>query len=170
MNTTTIPSACSQCGYSPQHDTPPVPPFDSSRIDHLLHSNEYPTEKEELAFRSFIADGRSFLSRLDTRIATVKALLLELEATRENLTPVISTYTQPLNPVRRLPTEILNLIFTYATEHDKPEEEYFLSASHSLDLRLPQWIHGRVCRHWRHLIVNEWPLFWTRIKLDLNRP
>ncbi|KAJ3822015.1 hypothetical protein F5880DRAFT_1661150 [Lentinula raphanica] len=170
MNTTTIPSACSQCSFSPQHDIPPVPPSNSSRIDHLHHSNEYPTEKEELAFQSFIADGRSFLSRLDTRIATVKALLLELEATRENLIPLIPTYTQPLNPVRRLPSDILKLIFTYGTEYDKPEEKYFACVPHSLDLRSPQWIYGRVCRHWRRTMVDESPLFWTRIKLQPGKP
>ncbi|KAJ3719176.1 hypothetical protein C8R42DRAFT_673067 [Lentinula raphanica] len=169
MNTSTVPSVCPQCGYdSIQHDTVPVTPSDSARIDHLLHTNDYPTQQEETAFRSFVADGESFLPRLDTRIASVRALLLQLEATRKSLASAISSYEQPLNPIRRLPSDILQHIFFYGVGHDKPFERDFPTSPHSLDLRYPPWTYGRVCHQWKS-VVCEMPSLWTRVNLPLDK-
>ncbi|KAJ3762013.1 hypothetical protein EV360DRAFT_79733 [Lentinula raphanica] len=172
MNTTIISSApaCSQCFYSPQLDSPPALPSHSTRINHLLDTNEVPTEEEKLAFQAFIAVCQPFLAHLDTRFASVQAIALEIKAHKESFASTMSEIMQALNPVRRLPKDILKLIFRYGAEYDKAEEEYFASVSHSLDLRSLTWVFGRVCRRWRHLIIYEWPEYWTRIKLQLERP
>ncbi|KAJ3836682.1 hypothetical protein F5878DRAFT_624541 [Lentinula raphanica] len=171
MNTTntTAPSARPQCGYeSTQRDDPPVPPSDSARIDHLLHTNDHPTQQEETAFRSFVADGEFFLSQLDIRIASVRALLLQLEATRNSLASTISSYKQPLHPIRRLPSEILGLIFSYGVGHDEPAERNLLKSPHSLDLQYPPWVYGRICRKWKDCLY-EMPSLWTRVRLQFDK-
>ncbi|KAJ3967632.1 hypothetical protein EV361DRAFT_929709, partial [Lentinula raphanica] len=117
---------------------------------------------------SFVADGESFLSHLDTRIASVRALLLKLEATKDNLTSAITPYKRPLHPMRRLPSEILEHIFFYGVGHDKLALSYSRSSPHSLDLRYPPWIYGRVCRRWKN-VVYEMPSLWTRVKLQFDQ-
>ncbi|KAJ3712924.1 hypothetical protein C8R42DRAFT_727670 [Lentinula raphanica] len=161
---------CPQCGYSLRHHTPPALPCDSSRIEQLLNSNEYPDQKEELTFRTFVANAPCVISHFDDRIASLKAELLKVEAEKANFTSVFPKYQKPLNPVRRIPPEILQLIFEYGMGYDKPVKEYFESISHSLDVHFPLLVYGRVCHYWRNLIDLGMPKLWTRIKLQLDRP
>ncbi|KAJ3772902.1 hypothetical protein FB446DRAFT_26551 [Lentinula raphanica] len=163
-------NSCSQCDYSLQHHTPPALPCDNSRIEQLLTTNEYPNEKEELAFRSFVANAPCAISHFDDRIASLKAELLRVEADKANFTSSFPKYQTPLNPVRRIPSEILQLIFEYGMEYDKPAKEYFESISHSLDAHFPLLVYGRVCHYWRNLVEFGMPKLWTRIKLQLDRP
>ncbi|KAJ3970206.1 hypothetical protein EV361DRAFT_298467 [Lentinula raphanica] len=163
-------NTCLQCGYSLQHHTPPALPCDSSRIEQLLNSNEYPDQKEELTFRTFVANAPCAISHFDDRIASLKAELSKVEGDKANFTSGFPKYQTPLNPVRRIPPEILQLIFEYATGYDKPAKEYFESISHSLDVHFPLLVYGRVCHYWRSLIDLGMPKLWTRIKLHLDRP
>ncbi|KAJ3820537.1 hypothetical protein F5880DRAFT_950054 [Lentinula raphanica] len=161
---------CPQCGYSLQHHTPPALPCDNSRIEQLLTTNEYPNEKEEPLFRTFVANAPCVISHFDDRIASLKAELLKVEADKANFTSSFPKYQKPLNPVRRIPSEILQLIFEYGMGYDKPAKEYFESISHSLDVNFPLLVYGRVCHYWRNLIDLGMPKLWTRIKLQLDRP
>ncbi|KAJ3758256.1 hypothetical protein EV360DRAFT_70459 [Lentinula raphanica] len=161
---------CPQCGYSLQHHTPPALPCDNSRIAQLLTTNEYPDQKEELTFRTFVANAPCVISHFDDRIASLKAELPKVEANKANFTSAFPKYQTPLNPVRRIPPEILQLIFEYGTGYDKPANEYFESISHSLDVHFPLLVYGRVCHYWRSLIDLGMPKLWTRIKLQLDRP
>ncbi|KAJ3845420.1 hypothetical protein F5878DRAFT_599504 [Lentinula raphanica] len=163
-------NSCPQCGYSLQHHTPPALPCDNYRIEQLLTTNEYPNQKEELAFRIFVANAPCAISHFDDRIASLKAELLKVEAEKANFTSVFPKYQKPLNPVRRIPPEILQLIFEYGMGYDKPAKEYFESISHSLDVHFPLLVYGRVCHYWRNLIDLGMPKLWTRIKLQLDRP
>ncbi|KAJ3772888.1 hypothetical protein FB446DRAFT_26444 [Lentinula raphanica] len=163
-------NSCPQCGYSLRHHAPPALPCDNSRIEQLLATNEYPNQKEELAFRTFVANAPCAISHFDDRIASLKAELLKVEAEKANFTSVFPKYQKPLNPVRRIPPEILQLIFKYGTGYDKPAKEYFESISHSLDVHFPLLVYGRVCHYWRNLIALGMPKLWTRIKLQLDRP
>ncbi|KAJ3769538.1 hypothetical protein FB446DRAFT_747593 [Lentinula raphanica] len=167
---TTNANSCPQCGYFLQHNTPPALPCGTSRIEQLLSANEYPDEKEEIAFRSYIANAPCVNSHLDHRIASVEAELLKLRANKKSLASVIPKYQQALNPVKRLPVEILKLIFEDGSGYHIPAEEYFHSISDSLDVQLPLLVYRRVCRSWRNLVDLGMPKLWTRIKLQLNKP
>ncbi|KAH7870524.1 uncharacterized protein C8R40DRAFT_642462 [Lentinula edodes] len=153
-------SACPQCGYFSKRKLP-VSPSDSSRIAELCSTSQCPTVEEEKSFQSFVGEGQSFLNDLDTRIALMKTSIQALENTRELLKPVVMQYKESLNPIRRVPSDVWGHIFFYGAGYDKDHEEYFDSASHSLDLNSPPWVYGRVCRQWKDIIHNM-PSLWTR--------
>ncbi|KAJ3892015.1 hypothetical protein GG344DRAFT_76329 [Lentinula edodes] len=160
-------SACPQCGYSSKRKLP-VSPSDSSRIAELCFTSQCPTVEEEKSFQFFVGEGQSFLNDLDTRIALMKTSIQALENTRELLKPVVMQYKESLNPIRRVPSDVWGHIFFYGAGYDKDHEEYFDSASHSLDLNSPPWIYGRVCRQWKDIIHNM-PSLWTRVKIKLHK-
>ncbi|KAJ3903106.1 hypothetical protein F5879DRAFT_961091 [Lentinula edodes] len=160
-------SACPQCGYSSKRKLP-VSPSDSSRIAELCLTSQCPTVEEEKSFQSFVREGQSFLTDLDTRIALMKTSIQALENTRELLKSVVMKYKESLNPIRRVPSDVWGHIFFYGAGYDKDHEEYFDSASHSLDLNSPPWVYGRVCRQWKDIIHNM-PSLWTRVKIKLHK-
>ncbi|KAJ3848273.1 hypothetical protein EV368DRAFT_86813 [Lentinula lateritia] len=163
----TAESACPQCGYSSKSRLP-VSPSDNSRIAELHLTSQSPTVEEENSFRSFIGEGQSFLNDLDDHIALMKASIQALENTRELLQPVVMQYKESLNPIRRMPSDIWGHIFFYSAGYNKHHEEYFESASHSLDLNSPPWTYVRVCCQWKDTIHSMRSL-WTQVKIELHK-
>ncbi|KAH7870523.1 uncharacterized protein C8R40DRAFT_1240419 [Lentinula edodes] len=158
-------SECPQCGYSSKTKLPPIS-SNSPRIAELCRTNNRPTPEEEKELRSFVEEGQSVLNHIETRIALMKASLQALENARDLLRPVVMQYKASLNPIRRLPSDILGRIFFYGVGYDKDPEEYFDFASQSLDLNSPPWVYGRVCHRWKDIIHNT-PFLWTRVKIEL---
>ncbi|KAJ3734613.1 hypothetical protein DFJ43DRAFT_1063588 [Lentinula guzmanii] len=158
-------TACPDCGYS-YNNTPlrhPLP-----RIGSLLRTNDPLTEEEEVIFRDFLGDRQSILSQLGARILSIKALLRELEISQSELQMAITQRNRLLNPIRRMPPELLREIFLHGAGYYMDAEKHLPSATHSLDLKFPPWSFSRVCRSWKEIIIHT-PLLWTRVKVDSNK-
>ncbi|KAJ7269763.1 hypothetical protein C8J57DRAFT_1323259 [Mycena rebaudengoi] len=84
-------------------------------------------------------------ARLDAEIAT-----LTLE--RDDVDNQIHGYDGALSFLRRLPMELLSLIFSFCTLHDKETV----------------WTLSQVCNRWREVLITQ-PLFWVDVAVDLDR-
>ncbi|KAJ3850849.1 hypothetical protein EV368DRAFT_84130 [Lentinula lateritia] len=158
--------ACPQCGYS--SDSAPLRvPLPKARIDNFLHTNDFFTEEEGNIFRSFIGNGQSKLNHFEARIISVKALLAELEGAKAELVKALSEQKRILNPMRRMPEDLLVEIFLHGAGIYTDPGEYFPSANHSLDLGSPPWTYSRVCRRWKEIAMRT-PRVWTRVKINVN--
>ncbi|KAJ3888572.1 hypothetical protein GG344DRAFT_79637 [Lentinula edodes] len=162
--TTKCTKACPQCGYS-SDNAPLRVPLPKARIDNFLHTNDFFTEDEGNIFRAFIGNGQSKLNHLEARIISVKALLAELEGAKAELVKALSEQKMILNPMRRMPEDLLVEIFLHGAGIYTDPGEYFPSAGHSLDLGSPPWTYSRVCRRWKEIAMRT-PRVWTRVKID----
>ncbi|KAF5389008.1 hypothetical protein D9757_005102 [Collybiopsis confluens] len=157
---------CAQCGYSATYTPVPIPE-DLPRIRSLLASNDRPTEQEENTFRKFLNDGQSQIERLERRTTKVSLLLEQLKLSLHQTKLRVAQVKPTLNPVRRLPPEVLERIFSHSAGITMDPVTYFVSAPHSLDLKAPPWVLGRVCRFWNAVIMGA-PLLWTRTKVSVT--
>lgn len=161
---TTTPK-CPECGYVAPNTPHTIQPLSLARIEHLLRTNDWLEGEEERDFRSFISDGAAQLARIRDRISNMKALLETLETTKEELELAVGAGKQILHPVRSLPTELLQKVFYHGAGIDVDVVDYPSSVTHSLDLKSPPWVYGRVCRRWKE-VSQTTPEIWTRVKVQ----
>ncbi|KAJ7262711.1 hypothetical protein B0H12DRAFT_1012532, partial [Mycena haematopus] len=93
-------------------------------------------------------------TRLEDRIAAVQSLLEELIVERGNIKAEIRAHEGALSPLRRLSTELLSLIFIFASRSTNWERQ-----------NPAPWIASQVCRRWRAITLSQ-PSLWTSIDLD----
>lgn len=111
-----------------------------------------PTESQGTKFRNQILAALAEKATLEAAIGRFKVLLQNLEEHLGQLSTHISrthTFVHP-SPFRRLPTELLNIIFSYACAD-------FATENHRTALRL-----SVVCSYWRTIVTNT-PALWTSI-------
>ncbi|KAF9070229.1 hypothetical protein BDP27DRAFT_1221074, partial [Rhodocollybia butyracea] len=154
---------CPSCGHL-SSDVRLSIPDETPRINKLLTSNDRPTQSEERHFQHFVVQGESEIQYLETRMAQVRGLFNNLKTELERATEAVKEYKSMLNPVRRLPFEILREIFLYGAGMRMEAGSHFASSSHSMDVASPPWVYGRVCSSWKEVTVRT-PLLWTRIKV-----
>ncbi|KAJ7269736.1 hypothetical protein C8J57DRAFT_1322967, partial [Mycena rebaudengoi] len=70
---------------------------------------------------------------------------------REELDKHLRKYEGAVCLLRRMPTELLSLIFIYCTPHD----------------RMTLWRLSQVCGRWREILITQ-PCFWVDITIDLR--
>ncbi|KAJ7879211.1 hypothetical protein B0H14DRAFT_2709652 [Mycena olivaceomarginata] len=154
MASSTQPQACPRC----------LTPFDAlidatkpSRVPRdILNTNRPPTDLEILCIQSAIVDKRAQKMRLVAPIEAVQLLLYELSADCESLCEEIETHKATLSPIRRMPPELLSLIFACASQptlHDRRDTA--------------PWAASQVSRRWRAIALSQ-PSLWTSIDLDFG--
>ncbi|KAJ7589806.1 hypothetical protein C8J56DRAFT_1163615 [Mycena floridula] len=163
---------CKVCGFSasreptfpsetPSHSLPP-------RIQELLSSNISPSEAEEFHLRGILSQGDHFLQNLDDRIAAMQRELKELVLERARKAAELRDCKLILNPVRRVPKELLCEIFLSFINENLEEDE----TKSSLDPSATHWAVTRVCREWRGIAVSL-PRMWSTMRIvqeDLDGP
>jgi hypothetical protein len=101
-------------------------------------------------------DKRAQKMRLVARIEAVQLLLNELAADCESLCEEIEAHKATLSPIRRMPPELLSLIFACASQptlHDRRDPA--------------PWTASQVSRRWRAIALSQ-PSLWTSIDLDFG--
>ncbi|KAJ7752783.1 hypothetical protein DFH07DRAFT_774308 [Mycena maculata] len=138
-------------------NTTPVP-------SEILETNDPPAESQIPSIRDFISRARAQKIILNEQIALLQSSLDKtvdnvdkLLAERESLDIQIHKHEGALSPLRRMPIEILSLIFTYTMP---PYRRYAESAP---------WRVSAVCARWRTIALSQ-PCFWTTIVIDRFRP
>ncbi|KAJ7812041.1 hypothetical protein B0H14DRAFT_3879874 [Mycena olivaceomarginata] len=90
-------------------------PVDPSPIPRdILDTNNPPAEYNHPALRAFVSRGSARRAYLDTKIAPLKAELAKLLEERESLDAEVRKHEGALSPLRRMPVEIISLIFKFA--------------------------------------------------------
>ncbi|KAK7044495.1 hypothetical protein R3P38DRAFT_2608631 [Favolaschia claudopus] len=127
----------------------PMPP---GAITYLSQSNAVPEGIE----RSLV---RSYIDELETQLGSVQEGLISLQLRQEQLRETIQSYKASLSSIRRLPPEILGLIFSLVTP--KP------NSSRGFSMCSAPWLFTRVCRFWSAVALST-PALWSRLDLHLD--
>ncbi len=131
-----------------------------SPYNRLLNTNDIPTEEETL-------DVQTYCSEIETRREAIRKRLKELDIERAALTRDIDALEEQysfkahksiLSPIRRLPTELLQSIFSISS----PKAPV-------LSCREAPLIYGHVCSRWRSVSL-AMPELWATLHVVIPRP
>ncbi|KAF8900622.1 hypothetical protein CPB85DRAFT_156694 [Mucidula mucida] len=131
---------------------------------HLLNSNEPPTERDIFCIKEQIELLDAFLSEIDNKKALVpepKDHVLGLQTRRAEFLQRKERLQAVLAPIRRVPLEILQELFLFATGSSSSSDGAADNA-----LRKIPWILSQVCRRWRRVSLSCTELF-TAVLNDL---
>lgn len=131
----------------------------------LLKTNNAPTEAQENAARQLRLDGRERLAELDSMIDGAQRALDSLVQERDDLQWRLDVNKLVLNPVRRLPPDILREIFLYAVAATYPQVSTHMPPTSSISGVGPGGLTA-VCRLWFDTATTS-PELWCHIHLHL---
>ncbi|KAK0209464.1 hypothetical protein IW262DRAFT_1416854 [Armillaria fumosa] len=156
---------CPQCGFYPAMSDilGSVP---SSRIDHLLTCNDPPTDYERSEFENIIANGGRHIRSIDRRLSQIEKLMHDLTVEKDIVKKRIEASKKLMNPVRKVPYDVLEHIFCFASDEDVMNTT-IASCSDCLDVRRSRWAITHVCSAWRAAAASMTRL-WSSITLDLG--
>lgn len=142
-------------------------PARSPRIAELLSSNDPPLAVEEETFRALVLESQTQLTGIVHQIAALLASLDSLLLRRDQMHTIIRDHKAVLNPIRRLPADILFTIFSFCTPSLDVRDMDGKHHYDSLDVRNSPWVLGRVCRRWRSLLA-ELPTLWSSVNVVID--
>ncbi|KAK0190768.1 hypothetical protein F5146DRAFT_567697 [Armillaria mellea] len=158
-------------------------PLPTPALTRIINSNDPPLPAESAAIRGLIADQTRRVSALQTQVAhlasyrqdllaqvsTVDGSIAALERERERVSQAIQEQKRLLSPVRRLPPEVLSLIFL-ETIVFPIKRTPSASESEWWDIELAEsamWSVEQVCRQWRRVSVS-FPELWSYINITIT--
>ncbi|THU78340.1 hypothetical protein K435DRAFT_973564 [Dendrothele bispora CBS 962.96] len=148
---------CSRCGSRP--DFQPRVSINSDKILQQLRSSV--GFRDQAHITSFLHDAEKDLDDYDTEIAPLEMAISILKRKRARLEGSITLCRSLLSPIRRLPWEILTLVFLFL-ECGEPSE-----SSDVVTRVKPQAFQvSQVCASWRKLAL-ETPIIWSNLLFDL---
>lgn len=128
-----------------------------AHLSHYLHNNQIPSGDEDRQVKAFRAIPLGQISLMDVEIERVGSTLNSLKQKRANVQKFIDDCNTILAPVRRLPVDILKVIFEYClATHRHP----IMSPSEA-PILLTQ-----ICHDWRSVALST-PLLWSRLYIPL---
>ncbi|KAK0446987.1 uncharacterized protein EV420DRAFT_885224 [Desarmillaria tabescens] len=147
---------CPECGYALLEKII-APTLSSSRFEELSSCNDAPLDSELTALETVVREGEANLSSLPRRIAAARETLQILLKEQTRTVKRITDAKVLLNPVRRLPADVLIDIFT----------ECLLEDMDSLDAKSAPWVLSQVCASWRQTALASTEL-WAHIHLKMD--
>ncbi|PBK84196.1 hypothetical protein ARMGADRAFT_1133257, partial [Armillaria gallica] len=136
-----------------------------SRITELFSSNNAPLDPERATLNAVTLKGTEYLSVLQQRISTTRETL---EALLEEQTRQIKDLADAkalLNPIRKLPKDVLIKIFTACIPSHIDDMIYAFPGEYdSLDTKNAPWVLSQVCARWRRATLATAKL-WSCISL-----
>ncbi|THU94579.1 hypothetical protein K435DRAFT_798780 [Dendrothele bispora CBS 962.96] len=146
------------------------PSASSMSVPHdLMNSNTAPLQDELDSMRSSLSHAETRLSSIREQIVFTRNSLVQLECEEQKLIKYIADQRTVLNPVRRLPPDILFELFTACLD-STPVLDLRSSrlTEDSLDIKSPRWVLGHVCSVWRSVVLSS-PSLWSNIKLSITK-
>ncbi|KAK0209481.1 hypothetical protein IW262DRAFT_1442999 [Armillaria fumosa] len=135
-----------------------TPTLPSSRFEELSSCNDSPVDSERTALEAAVRKGEANLSSLPQRISVVRETLEILLNEQTRTVKHITDAKSLLNPVRKLPGDVLIEIFTACL----PE-----NAEDSLDTNRALWVLSQVCASWRQTALLSAGL-WANVHLKMD--
>ena len=130
----------------------------SSLLSHLLTSNDLPSDAEETLVRNTIKAMRGEITALKLEIdkySSHSRSVTTLEDRKATIIRNITAHASIISPLRKLPTELLQVIFLQL--HWDPQTTSTLP-----------WSLSQVCRSWR-TIVHDTAVLWNYIAINFNK-
>ncbi|KAL0578518.1 hypothetical protein V5O48_003461 [Marasmius crinis-equi] len=138
------------------------PTYSNAILASLAKSNEPPSSADEAALRREREEHARAVTSMDTEMAQLQASIVALEKRRKRFGGRSPAYKLALNPVRRLPNEILAHIFMFCVDGE-------VKCLHrSLWPGKPPWVLTQICRKWRMVSVSL-PQLWSTIGVNWTR-
>ncbi|KAL0065711.1 hypothetical protein AAF712_007352 [Marasmius tenuissimus] len=138
----------------------------------LAESNDPPSTLEANVLCQEYNEHTELVASLDMETAQLQASMAALDRRRKQTLGRLPAYKLALNPIRRLPNEILAYIFTLCVDN-KPFAERKRTAHDGVCFTLspknPPWVLSYVSRKWRSLALSL-PQLWTFCELDWVTP
>lgn len=154
-------STCISCGHSVSY----VCSLDSFEETLLQLRTAYvPSPSGRQSIDSATADAALQLQRIDAEVNCVSAVLNELSQAQKRLCTFISHGRGLLSPIRKLPIELLGLVFTECIN----QETNVISNIHDTSCVLPALDLSQVNHHWRS-VARRMPSIWSKFDLVIGR-
>ncbi|THU78885.1 hypothetical protein K435DRAFT_699140, partial [Dendrothele bispora CBS 962.96] len=148
---------CSKCG------TPNFHPRVLVKSDDILQQLRSSVGfGDQVHVNSLLHDAEKDLDDYDTEIARLETAISILKHKRARLEGHIARFRSLLSPIRRLPPEILGLIFLLRCEETGNN---FTFAQHYI--HLPAVVLSQVCTDWRKVASNT-PSIWSNLRFGLG--
>ncbi len=173
MITTACGGPCPQCGFAPS-DRPLPNGISAARLQDFFGCNDAPVGAERTDLEAVVREGERYLAHLQQRISLTRNTLESLLEEQNRAVKHISGSKSVLNPVRRLPPEILSHIFLSCLLpddellHPGDGVEETLALLDSLNIKNPPWNLSYVTSQWRRAALTT-PRLWSSIRLQLRR-
>ncbi|KAJ7576360.1 hypothetical protein C8J56DRAFT_972855 [Mycena floridula] len=151
---------CGLVGYKDPYAKAPKT-VHSARVQNLLLSNEIPLESEMAQFRDFIATEQADIVDLDHRIAKMCRKLKSLAEKRVQKQRNIVDYKKVVDPLRRLPEDLLREIFLPLAKAEP-------QSTTSLDPSVMPWRLTHVSTRWRD-VATSYPRLWSSIRVVYSK-
>ncbi|KAJ7587174.1 hypothetical protein C8J56DRAFT_1051474 [Mycena floridula] len=144
---------------------PPDPPADS-RIAVSCSSCTYEFLFKPLPSVGFVTEAEGEVTRCSDEISRLREIIEKVEKHQAKLTHEISIHQTFMAPIRRLPPELLALIFSFFCTVDFWDCKPFVSKSNRMtgSLFREPFIIATVCNHWRSIALST-PSLWSTIML-----
>ncbi|KAF8150224.1 hypothetical protein B0H34DRAFT_180458 [Crassisporium funariophilum] len=121
-------------------------------------TNYVPTDDEITQIEKLIQKPTLQLELLETRMEAMRSMLKQLELEHEVLLCAIQRYRALLSPMRRIPIDILQEVFTYCV----PSEHNASMCAEEAPILLTQ-----VCSSWRQIALRT-PRLWATIHIAIT--
>ncbi|ESK86545.1 hypothetical protein Moror_9816 [Moniliophthora roreri MCA 2997] len=138
----------------------------SQPIDGLLNTNTAPSLDGQIdSMRRCLFNSKREALTIEAEIQRTKQYLEQLEVKRQGIHDYIVKQTTVLNPVRRIPSEVLSQIFR---EYNTAPTVWYGNQDFydSLTTRSMQWVLSHVCLQWRTVAFSLSSL-WSQIHVAL---
>ncbi|KAJ7587167.1 hypothetical protein C8J56DRAFT_1083542 [Mycena floridula] len=154
-----ITATCSSCAY--EFISKPL----SSVVDSLSTRQNIILSDAE-AIQSFIIDVEEEVTRCSQEVSHLRAVIDEVENRQSEINHEISIHRSFMAPIRRLPPELLALVFSFFCTVDFWDCEPFKSKRNRMtgSLFREPFIIATVCSHWRSIALST-PSLWSTIML-----
>ena len=142
-------------------------------IPRLLYTNDAPTDAQVVLIKAAIAEAISEATRFrrkllereqDTHRTVIKGMTTVIQARIDSADTFIQKHQGILSPVRRMPPELLQEIFSFANG-----DPYYDDSSRDSNIVM-SWRLSQVCRTWRRISFSTSTL-WVRLpRIAIDRP
>ncbi|KAL0570492.1 hypothetical protein V5O48_011471 [Marasmius crinis-equi] len=165
---TTCPHCLSSLDGVSLPNTPIHPP--SPAAESLANSNEPPLDSFN-DYENNLAQTQTRLKLVVAEIARMEKSLRVLQEERDCLNGFVVTYKRILQPIRRLPDNILREVFRLSTDDGSLDMELFpgpkrvKAESDSLSPNQMPWKLGQISHHWCEVAL-AYPSLWSFIRIQ----
>ncbi|KAF7317338.1 F-box domain-containing protein [Mycena chlorophos] len=137
------------------HPTPstPPPPEPISPYAHVLQTNYIPSDSECHTIRDFLSAPQTELADIQAEMKRLQTAFKALSVQRDRLRRFVRSHEALISPMRRMPPEILQMIFVYSLPR---------SRNCAISHKEGPMLLGRVCRAWRALVLAT-PRLWAAV-------
>lgn len=146
-------SPCSSCGIA-EGEFAINTVADLSSFQYLVKTNDPPPESEAQRLRNILQEAHDDIGRLDRKVARLLAAAKEVQEERDAFQRSIDPYTAIVSPIRRIPPEVIMMIFAHLRE---PHYEVYITSE-------GPWVLGQICRLWRSIALSCSEL-WSSMSL-----